>query len=42
MFRAFRSVVVVAVAWAVATHLPDVARWMRIREMSIPDRVSPG
>ncbi len=41
MWRAFRSVVVVTAAWAVATYLEDLARWLRIRDMSNPERFRP-
>lgn len=32
-WRAVRSIGAVAFAWAVVTTLPDMARWLRMREM---------
>lgn len=33
IWRAIKSVVAVLVGWLVVTHLPDVARYLRMREM---------
>lgn len=37
MFRAVKAVVVVVVCYAVVEHLPDVARFLRMRELSRDD-----
>lgn len=33
MFRALRSIALVAFGWLVVTSLPDVARFLRMRQM---------
>lgn len=36
-YRALKSIAIAAACWAVATHLEDVARFFRIRDLSNPN-----
>lgn len=40
-WRAMKSVAVAAACWAVVTHLDDLARFLRMRDLSNPDRYPP-
>lgn len=40
-WRAIKSIVVAATCWAAVTHLEDVARYVRMREMSNPKHRPP-
>lgn len=41
VWRALKSVLLVIACWSVATHLEDLARFLKMRDMSNPSRYPP-